>query len=801
MKNKTYKHILTLLFLLPLLYIQQATGETHPGTMEYSTSLKHKMITAVESKGSNYEPRTSHLTNGQPTFTNRLIFEDSPYLLQHAHNPVNWYPWGEEAFLEAKKQNKPVFLSIGYATCHWCHVMEEESFENKSIAKILNENFIAIKVDREQYPDVDETYMAAVMLMTGNGGWPMSSFLLPDSRPFFGGTYFPPANFSELLSNISHIWHERKSEIIDQAEELSNAVKKSTSTQHAVQRLGRHSIQQAVNNILERYDAMNGGFTQAPKFPNEASLLLLLRTTHKTEQSLALKAALEHTLKAMAQGGIYDQIGGGFHRYSTDSQWLVPHFEKMLYNQAYLARVYTEAWRQFGDPLYARTARQTLDYVLREMAGENGGFFSATDADSEGEEGTYFIWTEKEIRELLNVEDADFVIRLYGISKKGNFEGKNILFLPQSLVDIAQQENLELSVLFKKLDRINKTLRKTRQERIPPLTDNKIIVAWNGMLICALVEAADIFGDEKYLSAAVKSAEFLWHKQRTEQGGLLRVNLDGRASIGARQDDYAHFGEALLALYDISSEKKWLDRAQQITDEMIVKFEDKESAAFVMGNDPILFTQPKSTYDGATPSGNSVAVRLLSRLAARSGEFKYKNKANDVLETFSGAISEYPSSYAYMLAQLDELRNGEIGNKQYAARGAIKIKASIRQVGHQYSLRLKLDIVKGWHINSNKPLHKELIATQVSIDLADGWKLVQIEYPTAKLKKLDLDEQPLSLFQGNVQIKAKLLPKNKPDPSRKLFPITASVQLQACNEQACLPPETVKLSITLIGET
>ena len=761
--------------------------------MEYSDQIKTEINTALKEKGSAYKPRTRHIKNGQPLYTNRLMLEDSPYLLQHAHNPVNWYPWGKEAFDQAQKENKPIFLSIGYATCHWCHVMEEESFENEAIAKLLNESFIAIKVDREQYPDVDETYMTAVMMMTGSGGWPMSSFLLPNGKPFFGGTYFPPANFTELINKVSQAWQDKNDDIVAQAEELSAAVQRATSTRSAVQTLGQNAIQQAVDSILSRYDPMDGGFSQAPKFPNEPSLSLLLQTMGDQTQ----QEALEHTLSAMAQGGIYDQIGGGFHRYSTDYQWLVPHFEKMLYNQAYLSQIYAEAWRQNGNPLHARVARQTLDYVLREMTSKDGGFYSATDADSEGEEGTFFIWSEKEIRQLLDKNDADFIVRLYGITKQGNFEGKNILHLPQTLPDIALQKETELADLLTRIDRINEILRTHREKRIPPLTDDKIIVAWNGMLITALAEVGDILNESRYTNAAIKAADFLWKTQHPEAGMLWRVNLNGKTSITARQDDYAHFGEALLALYDVTSDQKWLERARLITDEMIAKFQDKDSGAFVMGNDEFLFAQPKSTHDGATPSGNSVAVRLLSRLSKRTGNHRYADKAREVLQAFSGSIAEFPASYAYMMAQLDELQNGEISARQFAARGAIRISGRIEKNDHQYDLIVDLDIAEGWHVNADKPLHDELIPTKISVALDDWWELGSAEYPKAFLKTVDFEEQPLALYQGRIQIRSKLIPKTKSDMGQAAFPLNVSVQIQACNKEACLPPETVKLSITL----
>ncbi|MFK8066798.1 MAG: thioredoxin domain-containing protein [Gammaproteobacteria bacterium] len=789
--------------IILVFFCQMALSKTHPGIMDYSETLNLKIAEKLQEKGAGYKPRTHHLINNQPKYTNRLIFEDSPYLLQHAHNPVNWYAWGKEAFDQAKKENKPVFLSIGYATCHWCHVMEEESFEDEAIAKFLNENFISIKVDREQYPDVDETYMTAVMMMTGSGGWPMSSFLLPDSRPFFGGTYFPPASFTELLNKVAHTWKVENTAVIEQAEELSAAVKKATSTRSEVKLLGQNVIHQAVKNIVERYDPQDGGFSRAPKFPNESSLLLLLQAPQNEQKN----QALEHTLTAMAQGGVYDQIAGGFHRYSVDSQWLVPHFEKMLYNQAYLSRVYAEAWRQNGNPLHARVARQTLDYVLREMTRKDGVFYSATDADSEGEEGTFFIWSKKEIEELFDQKDAEFIIRLYGVTKDGNFEGKNIFHLPQSLTDIALQENVSLPDLLTRIDRLNTALLESRQKRIPPLTDNKIILTWNGMMITALAEAGAIFKDHKYIAAAEKAAALLWEKQRYITNHFWRVNLDGKPSIPARQDDYAHYSEALLALYDVTGDRKWLERAKLVIDEMIVEFQDHKTGVFLMGNDEILFAQPKSTHDGATPSGNSVAVRVLSRLTKRLGDHQYDDKAHEVLQAFSGTIADYPGSYAYMLEQLHELLNGESGDIQFAARGAIRITGEIidqkstqnDQDNNQYDVLIALDIADGWHINADQPLHENLIATQISLDSGETAKLSSIEYPEALLKHVDFEEKPLALYTGKVEIRSKLDHKILKIRKINTFDRTVDmvIQIQACNQSACLAPESVKLSLAL----
>ncbi len=785
--------IRNLLIIFFTFLVTSAFAETQTKTMNHPESLQKKIDNALKDKGPSYIPRTRHFESGRPLYTNRLILEDSPYLLQHAHNPVDWYPWGEEAFEHARNENKPVFLSIGYATCHWCHVMEEESFENEEIAKFLNEHFIAIKVDREQYPDVDETYMTAVMLMTGSGGWPMSTFLLPDGRPFFGGTYFPPDRFIELLQRIAQLWLKKQDDIVAQAEQLSTAIEQTMETRKRVQLLGQNAIDQATNDILERYEKIWGGFSQAPKFPNEPSLSLLLETPPNQQKDSALK----HTLDAMMQGGIHDQIGGGFHRYSTDAQWLVPHFEKMLYNQAYLSRIYAEAWRQYGDPLYARTSQQILDYVLREMTSKEGGFYSAIDADSEGEEGTFYLWTEDEIRSVLDEDEGNFAIRLYAVTDKGNFEGKNILHLPHSLHEIARQEDQDLSQLIKRIDQINKNLLQHRKKRIPPLTDNKIIVAWNGMMITALAEVGEKLNQYRYLEAAKHAAEFLWKSQRPGKGQLLRVNLEGTPSIDAKQEDYAHFAEALIALYDVTGDIKWLQQAQELTNEMLDKFLDTSSGAFLMGDDKLLFAKPRSIHDGATPSGNSVAVRVLSRLARRTGKPAYEEKARQVLQALSSSIAEYPASYAYMMAQLHELLKGETGHRQYAGRGAIKITGKILQEKENYQLLVELDITDGWHINAHTPLQKDLVATQISLAPDEQWKLTSFEYPKPVQKKVDFEERPLALYEGKIQIRSKLEPTSQHKKDAIAFPVEVSVQIQACNTESCLPPETAMLSLTL----
>lgn len=768
-----------------------SSSNTADYKITYPEELQQQLNSALANKGMHYKARTRHITNKQPVYTNRLILADSPYLLQHAHNPVNWYPWGDEAFAAAKRENKPIFLSIGYATCHWCHVMEEESFESISVAKILNEHFIAIKVDREQRPDIDATYMTAVTIIAGRGGWPMSSFITAEGKPFFGGTYFPQTDFIELLTQVNSAWINQHQSLLAQANRLAEAVKNETSRQSAVTTLEQSAVQSAIQQTLTNFDSQNGGFSDAPKFPNEPTLLLLLQTSETSGNPQGIEV-LNKTLSAMAQGGIYDQIGGGFHRYATDSHWLVPHFEKMLYNQAYLARVYSQAYLLTNNPLYARIARQTLDYVLREMSTEKGLFYSATDADSEGEEGTFFVWTIKEINTVLNKNDAKLIIKLFGVTSQGNFEGKNIFFLTHSLHQTAKQQNIPLNTLLNRLNPLLETLRNHRKKRTPPLTDDKIIVAWNSMLIVALTEASDILNEPEYLKAARIAATSLWDYQRTKEGVLWRINLNNKPSILAKQDDYAHFSEALIALYDTTGDNTFLHKAEQLANEMVDQFMDTSSNTLRMSKDPLLFTQPKDVYDGALPSGNAVATRIFNRLFKRTGKEKYRDHATKILQAFSSNIIRHPSAYTYMLSQLDELKNGEVGAHQYAALGAIKIDATINRVdNNQYKLHINFKIKPDWHINSHTPLTEQLIATTISPVNKKNWSINNIQYPQAELIKTNFGNEALALYQGEFTISANLVSKT----TLITESIKININLQACNQQSCLAPELLILTL------
>ncbi len=776
-------------------------NESPMAYVTYSAALQQQLMAALSAMGADYQPRTRHLqADGSPKYTNRLILEDSPYLQQHAHNPVNWYSWGKEAFEKAKRENKPIFLSIGYSTCHWCHVMEEESFDDPEIAALLNRYFVAIKVDRERNPDVDKIYMTAVMLLNKSGGWPMSSFLTPEGKTFFGGTYFPQPQFAQLLRQVNEVWGQQEEGLRKQADEVARTVAQINAGEGAASKLGETAVQQAVIAILSGHDKLKGGFSPAPKFPHESELFLLLERAERHNNREAL-AAVETSLKAMAQGGIYDQIGGGFHRYATDENWLIPHFEKMLYNQAHLARAYLLAWRLTGNPLYERVARETLDYVLRDMTLSEGAFYSATDADSDGEEGLFFLWSKQQIQQALSPEDAKLAIDLFGITANGNFEGSNILNLSIALDRYAKQTKQPLPRLLKSLDRIREQLRLVREQRIHPLRDDKVITAWNGMMITTLAMAGDLFSEPRYLNAATQAAEFIWSKNHRAKEGLLRVYLNGSSSVSAAQDDHAYFAEGLLHLYDATHNHQWLDQARQITDAMLSKFWDQERGGFYMNSavdELASMGRPKDSSDDATPSGNSVALRVLAMLDKRAGTLAYGIKANATLVAFAGLINRRPVGYAYMLTAADELLRGELGAHQYAGRGVVQAKAQVtRDVEGKNWLVVDINIAPNWHLNAHKPLQDYLIPTALELgEAASNWQLGAVIYPLPETKSLGFQREPLALYENTLTLRAELKQQDNKQAEEPLA-LPLKLNLQACDDRICLPPEPLNLGLPL----
>lgn len=777
---------------------------------------------AYQNKGSDYKPRTEHFnSDGTPKYINRLIFEQSPYLIQHAHNPVNWYAWGTEAFAAAKRENKPIFLSIGYSTCHWCHVMERESFDNEAIADYLNKNFIAIKVDRERRPDVDKTYMTALTMLKGSGGWPMSSFLTPQGKPFYAGTYFPPVTFVQILQQVTQLWSKEESNLREIGDKVAAAVEQRQQGEQLSEHVGKERIQMAVINLMNRFDELQGGFSQAPKFPNEADLFLLLDVvTRSQKQNQDVLQALRLTMDMMAQGGIYDQIGGGFHRYSTDNEWLVPHFEKMLYNQAHLVRTYLKLYAITQDNNYKRVVNQTLQYVLGELQDKNGVFYSAGDADSEGEEGKYFLWTLDEVQQTLKQQGepdlARLAVKLYAVTKEGNFNenpgteeikhgnsGNTILHLPNSIAEFAKFNQLDLNKLYQDIDRIRDILYQQRQNRIAPAIDKKIVTAWNGMMIGAFAQAGLQLKNNHYIEVAKRAGNYLWqvhHFDEQSASGLWRVSLDGKASVPATQADYAYLAQAYLFLFDATQQQQWLQRSQQVTKEMLQSFWDNNEGNFFMSlqdQEVPLFSRPKDIYDGAIPSANAVALEVLTHLYHRTGEDDYHTRATAQIASLSAKIKSRPAAFSYFLKAVNELNRGEISMLQYGGKGHVRIETkliaqSINAKNKQsIELEVKLTMDKDWHINSRYPLDKDLIATAVSIDKKSKkqWKIKKVEYPQGDEVTLKLSDSPLSLYQKSITIKLLIESVEPLDQTNTVQSIALQVNYQTCSNSICLAPE------------
>ncbi len=590
---------------------------------------------------------------------NRLSEESSPYLRQHAENPVDWYPWGEEAFERARSEDRPVLLSIGYSACHWCHVMAHESFEDDETARLMNRHFINVKVDREERPDVDSLYMTAVQSMTGRGGWPMTVFLTPGGEPFYGGTYFPPEarhglpSFRDVLRGIEQAYRERREEVAGSASRLRAALEDSTRLTAPRAQLDATLLDQAWRRLAEQYDPRHGGFGSAPKFPQPMTVEFLLRHHHRTGQAEALEMA-EHTLLRMARGGVYDQVGGGFHRYSVDARWLVPHFEKMLYDNGLLARLYLHGFQATGNPELRRVAVEILDYVHREMTAPEGGFYSAQDADSEGEEGRFYVWTPDEVDGILGPDDGPLFRRYYDITEAGNFEGKSIPHVDHDLADVAERAEVTVERLRDVLERGRKALYRERAKRVWPGRDDKVLTSWNAMMLQTLAVAARVIGREEDRDAAVRNAEFLLRELRPD-GRLKRTWRDGVAKIDAFLEDHALLADALISLYEATFDPRWVDAARELGDEVLERFWDEEEGAFfdTAEGGEALVVRPRDVDDNATPSGNSAATLMLLRLSVFTGEPRYERVAGRVLRSMGGLLERAPHAFGHLLAALD----------------------------------------------------------------------------------------------------------------------------------------------------
>lgn len=607
---------------------------------------------------------------------NRLIKEKSPYLLQHANNPVDWYPWGDEAFLKAKKENRPIFLSIGYSTCHWCHVVEEESFSNPEIAGIMNKYFVAIKVDREERPDIDNIYMSAVMAMTGRGGWPLTIFLTPDKKPFYGGTYFPPDDrwggkgLKTILNSIADAWKNRRDEILRSGDSLTQTIQQRVVTSaNETFSLSGETLKRSYAEFLQRFDSAYGGFAGAPKFPMGHSLSFLLRYWKRTSEAKALEM-VEKTLTEMSKGGIYDHIGGGLHRYSTDGQWRVPHFEKMLYDQAMLARAYLEAYQATGKKEYAKTAREIFEYVLRDMTSPQGGFYSAEDADSpslenpkEKKEGAFYLWREDEIIKILGKEKAEIFNYYFGVKASGNaladplgeFKEKNILYVAHSLEETAKHFKKSPEEIEKVIKTAKEKLFSARSKRPKPHLDDKILADWNGLIISSLSFGSRVLDEPRYRQAAENAAQFILNNLVDKDGRLLHRYRDSQAALTATIEDYAFFIYGLHDLYEATFNPKYLKEAGRLASDMLAFFWDETNGGFFFTSRDAekLIVRQKEIYDGAIPSGNSVAALDLIRLGRLTMVKEFETKAESLFKSFSSEILQAPSAYPQMLVALD----------------------------------------------------------------------------------------------------------------------------------------------------
>ncbi|MEA2711138.1 MAG: uncharacterized protein QOF78_3739 [Phycisphaerales bacterium] len=744
------------------------------------------------------------------THTNRLALESSPYLLQHQHNPVDWYPWGESAFEAAREQNKPIFLSVGYSTCYWCHVMERQSFENPAVAKEMNDRFINIKVDREERPDVDQLYMTAVQVLTRHGGWPMSVFLTPDLRPFYGGTYFPPTDmhgrpgFVSILRGIEEAYKNRPQDVEQTANQIVGILRDLSEPEppEGPEKIDDKWIDDLIARSVDDYEPRHGGFGAAPKFPRE-TLLELLLVHQRTHPDPARMQKIRHTLDAMAQGGIRDQLGGGFHRYSTDAEWLVPHFEIMLYDNAMLGWVYVEAYRQTKDERYARVAREIFDFILREMTSPDGPFYTAMDAEVDGQEGLNYLWTPDEIEQVLGAENAALFNRVYGVDRGFNFADphhapaggapdKNILFLADAAGYEANRE---------RIDALRRILKTAREQRKQPLLDTKILTSWNALMIRALAFGSRVLNEPRYAQAAERAANFLLTQHRTPDGGLFRTSRSGAPKYPAFLDDYSFLIQALIELRDLDGPDDWDKPAIALADLMREKFEDPEKGGFYFtqaGADDLIVRQ-KTAADSPLPSGNAVAAMAMLDLD-RPGD---ADVARRVIEVFAGQLRRGAEGMSSMvLAAHRYVKEGARGpieiapssdarprqaSPQQIAAGVVGVQAAWVEPTR---LDVHVQVMDGFHINANvasQDLTQDLIPTSIAVPAAE---ISEIAYPPGEERKFEFADAPVRVYEGAFTITIRF--KQPPPTAEKL---TLRLTYQACDDTSCLPPITKQFEL------
>lgn len=706
-----------------------------------------------------------------------MINSASPYLRSHGNDLVRWREWGKAAFEEAAKTERPLLVSFGYYACHWCHVMQETHFNDAAIAKTINEFFIPVIVDRERRTSLDETYMLVTEALTQRGGWPNTVFMTSDQKPFYGTAYIPPENFTELLAAISDGWRDDRSSLLAEGERVSSLLTTYLTRQEAALDLDAEMLGQVTKYIAGEFDPFTGGVGQGPKFFQQPLLMFLLQQAERNSDAAAL-AAVETTLKSVQTGGILDHIEGGFHRYTVDPGWRVPHFEKMLYDQAQMAEVFVTAYRITGKPEYAATAQTTLDYILADLTSPMGGFYATRDADSEGEEGTFYVWTPEELNEVLGKTEGEYASASFGVVPDGELAGKVIL-------------NLENQAIWdqSRIDAILATLAEARKNRQKPNRDEKIITSWNGMTIAALAQAAAVLGRQDYRDAAKKAGEFVWNKLRTKDK-LLRSYFDGRAEVSGELDDYAQLARGYLFLYDLTSEKSWLERALTLTEQLTLIFEDKEVGDFFGAEAGFGLGRTKPRGDGDQPSPNAVALDLLARLSQRTPDPDFKRRAEALVAALSGFALNSPAAGGAIFQAADGFLRGQTGSIQFSGNGAVRVEAFASPSGDKFIV--KVNVAEGWHINADKPLEDYLIPTSLKL-VESGNEEVKpdpsaVVYPIAAIKSLASNKKPMALLENEFEIVASVANLNAPTAA-------AQLHVQTCSDEICLEPETLSLKI------
>jgi uncharacterized protein YyaL (SSP411 family) len=757
--------------------------------------------------------------------TNALINEQSPYLLQHAHNPVNWYPWGEAAFAKARAENKPIFLSVGYSTCYWCHVMEKESFEDEAVAAVLNEHFIAIKVDREERPDIDGQYMLATQLGTGQGGWPNSVWLTPEGKPWMAGTYFSKEKFINLLEQLALIWKTRQAEMEAEANRLSAAMVKAASSPSGVEgKLNAGLIQAGLASLLEDYDAQLGGFGGAPKFPPHDTLALLAQEYRETANP-ELLIILKKTLDAMWLGGIHDHIGGGFHRYSTDAQWLLPHFEKMLYDNAQLMRAYTEGFRLTGEPRYHEAVEEIYTWLVREMTAPGGAFYSAIDAGEVGAEGETQVWHRAAIDSVLGVTAGKEFAKYYNIKPSGNFieqrtqqrTGENIPHLLQPIEALALEDLIDPSELAKRLKTQREQLLVARLKRPQAHTDDKILTSWNGLMIGALAHAGKTFDDARYTKAATRAANFILEKMTNEAGELLRTYRNGTAKLPGYLDDYAYFTQGVLELYHSTQSQQWLEKANRLAEQLISSFEDRSKGGFYYTStthEDLILRSKNIGGGGNLPDANGVTVLTLLDLAQLKQATHFAHAAERALQSLSGLMQRSPAAAQQLLLatrqylnapELDltgttdsDMETGD-GLVARATANALEIEASVSplplKAGSKAQITVTLTVQEDWYLYGKNPAVDFLIPTEVLAKASSGLIVRSVKSPPPEEKMDPLLGQKLRTYSGEIDFLVSIEVAENCKPGDQLIELI--IVSQACGNGTCLAPQTTRLPIQL----